>query len=59
MFNTEVTKHAFYFQIHDIKPVFNVSWYYLLQMTFLFLYELLCIYQVLMYPGHNAVVYFK
>jgi len=28
-------------------------------MTFLFLYELLCIYQVLMYPGHNAVVYFK
>jgi hypothetical protein len=28
-------------------------------MTFLFLYELLYIYQVLMYPGHNAVVYFK
>ena len=31
MSNTEVTEHAFYFQIHDIKSVFNVSWYYLLQ----------------------------
>lgn len=38
MSNTEVTKHAFYFQIHDIKPVFNVSWYYFRYDIFIFIW---------------------